>query len=323
MMRYCLCLLLGLVVDFTQSWGPYTHAGFGSQFSASHHHDSSTVGDLLLEGVFVTANFYPDAFKRARHWMHSFTYAAFQLEEAALWNRNSTENVNHWNNSLDFCRTTIRAFSYGYMLHMIQDFVGHYKGGYLNPQADHPLEWEVDTLVYTLHKNDASPWHYRNNGMEVIEENAQVRPQLVNFISATSQQFAKLILVQNGPYPDHRGGLSKKQVGQWIRFFTSVVQMEHFSIVANEKAYQTGMVHYDACNATKFDDANATLHRAMDWVKEALNVFEDNLFPYHAQGHSSNTVLQASQAAQQWVNDTFAGHGGTICQRAMAVVNAD
>jgi hypothetical protein len=321
MWRCCLFLVLGLVVNFTQSWGPYTHAGFGSLFYASHHHDGSNTGaDWLVEGVFVTANFYPDVFKKARDWMHSFEYAAFQLEEAALWkNHNNTEGIIcHWNNSMDFfSHNPIRAFSYGYMMHMIQDFVGHYKGGYLNPQADHPMELEVDTLLYILHENEASPWHYRKNGMAVIEQNLPIRQQLVNFIAVTSQKFAKQILAQNDPNADdYRDGLSEEQVGHWIRYFTSVVLMEHFVIIANAKAYQTGMIRYDACHATKFDDANATLHRAMVWVNEALNVFEDNLFPYDAQDHSSNMVLQASQVAQQWVNDTFAGHGGTICQGA-------
>jgi hypothetical protein len=320
MRRGCMYLLIGLFLDFAHSWGPYTHAGFGSLFYASRHHDSSTVPDLLLEGVFITANFFPDAFKRVRDWMHSFEYATFQLEEAATWEHNSTFC---WNNSIDFSNTPIRAFSYGYMLHMIQDFVGHYNGGYLNPKADHPLEWQVDTLFYTLHKSDASPWYYRKNGMTIIEQNPQVRQQLMTFISATSQQFAKQKLPQKGPNYDNRGGLSEKQVGQSIRHITTLVYMEQFAIMANEMAYQAGMVRYDACNATNFDHANNTLHRAMDWVKKALNVFEDTLFPYHTQGHSSNMILQASQAAQQWVKDTFAGHGGTICQGAMTILQAD
>ncbi|CAB9500895.1 expressed unknown protein [Seminavis robusta] len=333
-------LLTGLLLlEHTWGWGPYTHAGFGSLFyasyaanhacngslrgdstrrSQSHHEQPTAAASSVLEGVFVTSNFFPDAFKLDRSWMHSFEFAAFQLERAAALDTNATStspaDYHHsksWSTGLEFIRTdSIKAFSYGYMMHLVEDFVGHHEGGYLNPKHDHPLEFHVDTLFYEDHSHDPSPWQYRNKGMEIIEENQHVKQQLVKFVSETSQQYAK-------QFPNMEG-LSMKEVDRCIQRFSSALHMETFAMVANSKTYKGGITRYDVCHAKTFLAANATLTRAIRWVEEAMGVFEHNLFPFHGFA-ATNKILVATNAIRRWVEATFAQHNGTICKGRTAL----
>ena len=220
-------LLWSTALGGVRGWGPYTHAGCGTLYYQNHTTThKSTAGTtkkilrgsqqteasiinntasnrIMLEAVFVTANSFPDAFKYTRDWMHTFEYAAFQVERAAVWSYNQN-NVHTnktavdgqdddasflgWNSSMEFIHTDVtKAFSYGYLLHLLEDYVGHHTGGYLNPKKDHRLEFDVDTLFYLNHKDDTPPWFYRDNGMAIIQSNDDVRREIVSFVSDTSQ----------------------------------------------------------------------------------------------------------------------------------------
>lgn len=322
-------LLVILFFQEAQCWGPYTHAAFGSLYVHSRDslpaflHGRHASSNDTLEAVFVTANAFPDAFKEERSWMHSFDYAAFQLEQSALW---SGSGKSSWTNSIDFIQSdAIKAYSYGYMMHLLEDYVGHHNQGYLNPKKDHLLELDVDTLFYLVHQKDYPPWQYRDRRMLTIFDNKQAKEEIVSFVADISQHYAELNIDMlrnfNGAY-SHRGegGLSKKQVERCINQFSRLLRMESFAMRANTRTYKSGMVQYDVCHAKSFVSANATLNTAMEWTKEALNVFQQHIFPYPQKSISGESkVQQAIKLAQDWVERAFKSHGGSVCSTMKAV----
>lgn len=337
-------IFIGLVFLETNvyGWGEYTHAGFGTlhllslleKVSESFPMDSSLLlrqqRQVPLEAVFVTANAFPDAFKFTRDWMHSLEYAAFQVEAAARWSLNNTVNTLQqrqeqrtsllWTSSYDFLQTdAMKAFSYGYLLHLIEDYVGHHDHSYLNPQKDHLLEFDVDTLFYQMHKSDAAPWYYKDDGIAImLERNATLLDQIATFISKTSSDYAKIDNITSG--------LTKKQILVNLHRFLTVVKMEKAGLILNKRTYRHGMVAYDVCHAKTFNQANGTLQRAIAWTEECIQMLEKSLFPYtidseqyarnkvHNDKHKTrNTVLAASRKAVSWIDKRFQRNGGTIC----------
>jgi len=380
--------MVPFLVSLVSGWGPYSHAAFGSLYfmdlSSLHcccqpsslcttskrllrtvggrfdngetkqkplrrhcHKESSS--SLLLEAIFVSANSFPDAFKYTYPWMHSFEFAAFQLERAALWtiqnktisqmvvvddddDKSSTTTTkklssrlrNFWNNSLDFILTdAIKAYSYGYMQHLFQDYVGHHENSYLNPQKDHLLELDVDTLFYVLHKNDPAPWFYHDNGLATLEQHQDILQQIASFVSETTHQFLPNSTVDDSHDTDKgsgTNGLSIKEADHCIRRFMSLIKMEKIAMLSNSKIYQQGMVHWDVCHAKSFEDANATLRTAMDWTEKAMAVFAEQLFPWTAIDVQPLQVpvgigkpAKAGAVARTWIEETFENHRGSIC----------
>ena len=319
-------LLVASLFQKAASWGPFSHAAFGSLYLESNTDAiikdtlrGTRSGDFSLpEAVFVTANAFPDAFKKTRNWMHSFDYAGFQLEQAAIWNEESRP-VSFWNTSLEFVHEdVVKAFSCGYMLHLMEDYVGHH--GYLNPNHDHAMEFNIDTLLYLLHQKDPPPWQYRRGGMNSIVSHPEMLQTLARFISETSQQYANW----KGNITDN--GLSVEQVARCVRRFSRLIQLESYALVANSKTYQTEMIREDACHATTFHGANATLQRAIQWTEESLFVFETNLFPFQRPTNNdsaiwkeTNKILQAGALAREWVDDMYNANGGTICASSLTL----
>ena len=350
--------LSGACIEGVHGWGPYTHAGFGTLYYQrcaeasdnctnvfNNNGANLTAGNrnLTLEAVFVTANSFPDAFKYKRKWMHTLEYAAFQVERAALWKiyrpfRSSLDNRTGWNNSLDFILTdAIKAFSYGYLLHLLEDYVGHHNGGYLNPEKDHRLEFDVDTFFYWQHKNDAPPWFYRNNdgmGMSIIQSNGQVRQEIADFVSDTSQKYYDFwIANKNGTVSEFRKesnlletrehkGLSTKDVKDCILHFTRITSdVESIAMKANFKTFREGMIKYDICNAQTFQAASAALQTVMAWTEESLAKLEDKLFPLDplSKGNSvTGTALEACDFVLAWIDQRYKQNGGTICSGTTA-----
>lgn len=304
--------------------------------------DVTTYNSDILEAVFVTANTFPDAFKYTRDWMHTLEYAAFQVERATVWSQNqkgSTGTANIiidddprmvWNNSVEFIQTDIiTAFSYGYLLHLMEDYVGHHKGGYLTPKKDHQLELDVDTLVYLQHEDDGPPWYYRDAGMATIQSNQQLRHEIALFVSDTSQLYASndwkqmhhsnnitaMILVAD----KHETGITTKEIEDCIQRFTKLVRLESVAMQANSKIYQAGMVRYDVCDAPTFTVANATLQKALEWTERSLDILEEALFPFSRSSRENSTgnkVLDASELALAWIDQAFELNGGSICGNA-------
>ena len=301
-------------------WGPYTHAGFGSLYYESHQNLTLHQRDSIQEAVFVTSHAYPDAFKFSRDWMHSIEYASFQMEAAALWKKTTMKNNNDttssWITSMEFILADIiKAFSFGYLLHLLEDYVGHHQHGYLNPEKDHPLEFDIDTLFYSHHKQDSRPWYFMNNGINTINANKHVKDSISDFVAETSHQYAAMTKLESV-------GLSAQQVRAKVQHFAALVKMEKITLVANTRSYANGMVEYDVCHATNFAMANATFNRAIDWTERCLNKLEDHLFPFQVKTtrrqasldpHNNSRVLTASKMAMTWVDEIFDEHDGTIC----------
>lgn len=345
--------LIGAWIEGVHGWGPYTHAGFGTlyykrcieadngsnAFQSNGANNTTAVNrNLTLEAVFVTANSFPDAFKYERKWMHTLEYAAFQVERAFFWSshrpdRSNLNNRTGWNKSLDFILTdTIKAFSYGYLLHLLEDYVGHHTGGYLNPKKDHRLEFDVDTFLYWKHKDDAPPWFYRNNGdkgMSIIQSDDQVRQEIADFVFATSQTYYDFWMGnKTGTVNEfrkesklseksERQGLSTKDVKDCIRRFTRITsKVESIAMKANFKTFRAGMIKCDICNAQTFQAANTTLQTAMAWAEESLAKFEEKLFPFYpsSKGNSiDGKVLGACHFVIAWIDQRYKQNGGTIC----------
>jgi hypothetical protein len=104
------------------AWGPISHQYF--TFYQGTQNPSLGVSDSLMAGSIT-----PDIVKGVVPRLHSADFAAYLL------NRSLTQNESS-------------AFSFGFALHIIQDYIGHHASGYLNPAKDHPQEAAVDAFVW-------------------------------------------------------------------------------------------------------------------------------------------------------------------------------
>jgi len=355
-----LFLWLQLIVGVI-GWGPYTHAGCGTLYYKKHtqldnnNHIATTTTEtktgnfrlkggypkqqametsnttILLEEIFVSANSFPGAFKYVRDWMHTLEYAAFQVELAASWNKSEqilqlvkNNTYLQWKSSIDFIQTdTVKAFSYGYLLHLLEDYIGHHAGGYLNPNHDHLLELDVDALFYLQHKNDPAPWFYDNYGLSVISSSPQVRKEILDFVSQASRLYADQIKKINGSAVVEEG-LNPKRAEQCIHRFTRLLELEQYSLEVNALSYKAGMVRYDVCHAETFSAANKTLQISLTLIEQALDVLKGYIFPFNniPKVKSDGVVLRAGKLTEVWVDHFFDRHRGTICGDPSSLIGA-
>ena len=99
--------------------------------------------------------------------------------------------------------------------------------------------------------------------------------------------------------------------------------MQTIAMKANFNTFKAGMISYDVCNAQTFQAANTTLQTTLAWTETSLRVLEETIFPFllplPGRNSTSGKVLEASDLARAWVDQTFERNGGTICGGSLGI----
>lgn len=230
-------------------------------------------------GSFVLGGFSPDAFKKAHPTLHSFEYAAFQLEYAM---NNTISTSEKSSSAVAFDAVT---FSKGFAAHLLQDYVGHHSNGFLNPKEDHPLELSVDALM----------WSSRSSGFQLHTADTAA----FEFFSNATQAFA---LFKN----DSTLHLTPSQASfSWEAF--DALMISELVIISLDFTYKQDILKYDVCGAKTVDEALANFNYADSWVTQAVQLFLNTV------EKPSHPVHVAFDVATAWVNKQFDSNNGTNC----------
>jgi hypothetical protein len=113
------------------AWGPASHQFWGcltmnNTVAVIPSYTQCFKSNNATWQSFILGAGAPDAVKKLSYTMHSLKFAVIQHKFAL------TQPA-----TPDFDPV---AYSLGYGTHLAEDFVGHYKNGYLTPEYDHPIE---------------------------------------------------------------------------------------------------------------------------------------------------------------------------------------
>ena len=265
---FCLWAAL-LLLGVAHAWGPLSHQLFAC-FTVSPVNCTSPDGSLVL-GAYA-----PDAIKPVQPALHSFAFGIFQLQrafqQAAMQPILSTDAFDPV------------AYAHGYLVHLLQDFVGHHPGGFLNPAQDHPLEFAVD----------ARSWKLRPAGFHL----KSASPALATFVSGASGAYATAV---------NQSGLALG-VDAVSHAFTKFGLVMDAEVVAAtlDFTYEKDIFQYDVCHARDVAEALANLALARAWMQNAVA-------QYLTAATAADRVAGAVSAATAAVDAWFAANNGTNC----------
>jgi hypothetical protein len=185
---------------------------------------------LCNQGALVLGAYSPDAVKSINPLLHSFPFAILQVQAA-----------------LGLGDDGLVQFAHGYVIHLLQDYVGHHAGGFLNPKEDHPLEFACDAQL----------WSTRPSGFSLHRASEAV----TTFFSSATAQYAKLVN-NSALYVDPAAAASA-----WSKF--GLLMDAEVVAVNFDFAFQRDILRYDVCNATTVPAALANLQLAQAWTDTA------------------------------------------------------
>eukprot|EP00047_Mylnosiga_fluctuans_P005303 m.239683 g.239683 ORF g.239683 m.239683 type:complete len:267 (-) comp13521_c0_seq1:99-899(-) len=174
-------------------------------------------------------------------------------------------------------------FSRGFFVHLIEDQISHHANGYL-PAAVEPmlmLEYHVDALMYM---NDTRfDLHVFSNDGLVFYTAA-----LNNYASAINKTLNISLGKVRSLIDEYQDGLK------------SELKLFHLD------NYKDGMVKGDTCHYTTFDQAFEHLQLSLLWGHAAT-------VAWLSMADSGVAPAASAAAIVKYVDNQFAGHGGTSC----------
>eukprot|EP01102_Stenamoeba_stenopodia_P021574 TRINITY_DN8736_c0_g1_i1.p1 TRINITY_DN8736_c0_g1~~TRINITY_DN8736_c0_g1_i1.p1 ORF type:complete len:301 (+),score=58.08 TRINITY_DN8736_c0_g1_i1:77-979(+) len=255
-------------------WGPYTHQIFGV-----HFFDQSEGGETPISACcgstnvsvclwsYVLGGSSPDVFKDVSPQMHSLEFAGYQLLFAKTYENSPSSSFD------------ALAYAAGFGSHLTEDAVGHYNGGFLNPEYDHPLELAVDTLLvknYSVAGNsDFVLQEFDDDGIAfVVAATSYAASQMSGFVA-----------------------LNSSMVQQAISSFNSLTTEEKVLIDLNF-SYELEIVKYDPYSPANFTEAASDLTKAetccglssMSWLNSIC--YASPLSPIQAYNNVSTYITQ-------------------------------
>jgi len=252
-------ILLLITTQRTTSWGPFTHQYFASK-DKTH----------AISVDFRAGASGPDSVKKIESSLHSFLFAS-SLYETAISNGGAA--------GIDF--------ALGWGCHLTHDAVGHHANGFLNPKADHPLEFAVDTYV-TFSPTPAG--HF-----------SQISSAMAELLANASEQAAH-------DNPSIKA-VTLSQVNSGIASFKTLTTAESIALRLNKWTYKGQLVKDSFCNVTNIDDVMINFATATNWTTMACSAWENTM-----QKSGGKNGTSAEEQITDYINKLFVENGGSSCR---------
>ncbi len=225
---------------------------------------------------FILGASAPDSVKALSMRLHDYEFATLMYQFAKQQqNTSSFDPV---------------SFSLGYGFHLAQDFVGHFRTGYLNPKYDHEVEFAADTLLYQVYIRKLFPSSY-----PVALFNAEAK----QFITEANEYFSAHSSTPFTPF-------NSSAISDSIDKFETTAKTESNLVVWN-KVYKAELVAFNFCKSKDLDVVLKQLDLSVKWCQDASMQWVNLL--NQAKVEPKDMTAQMSQ----FVESLYASHSGTIC----------